>query len=572
MSFRRLPYKRTLLLVVALQGVQTLATLMLPYLSADLIDRGVLRGDDHHIWRVGTVMTAFAAVQIVFAVVAVRYGALVAMGFGRDLRRDLFHRVTDFSAREVGSFGAPSLITRITNDVQQIQMVIVMFTTMMVAAPLTMVFGVALAIREDVGLSVVPAVATPIAVIVLGVVIVRMIPTFQRMQGRIDRINSVLREQIIGIRVVRAFVREPQEAARFASANDELTHASLVGGRLMSLLFPTVGLILNGSTIAVLWVGADRVASGDLAVGSLVAYQSYLVQILMSVVMVTFMMSMIPRATVASERVVEVLDTESSVRRPIDPITDVGERATVEFRDVSFSYPGAVAPVLDHVSFRVGPGETTAIIGSTGSGKTTLVGLVTRLFDVTSGSVLVDGVDVRVLAPELLWSRIGYVPQKAYLFSGTVASNLRFGRPDATDEELWRALEIAQAAAFVQSMPHGLASEINQGGTNVSGGQRQRLAIARALVVEPEIYLFDDAFSALDLATDARLRAAMAPSVTDAAVIVVAQRVSTIRNADQIVVLEDGEVMGIGTHAELLETCPTYAEIAASQHAAEAAA
>jgi ATP-binding cassette subfamily B multidrug efflux pump len=578
MSFRRLlrnyllPYKRTLLLVVALQGVQTLATLMLPYLSADLIDRGVLRGDDHHIWRVGTVMTAFAAVQIVFAVVAVRYGALVAMGFGRDLRRDLFHRVTDFSAREVGSFGAPSLITRITNDVQQIQMVIVMFTTMMVAAPLTMVFGVALAIREDVGLSVVPAVATPIAVIVLGVVIVRMIPTFQRMQGRIDRINSVLREQIIGIRVVRAFVREPQEAARFASANDELTHASLVGGRLMSLLFPTVGLILNGSTIAVLWVGADRVASGDLAVGSLVAYQSYLVQILMSVVMVTFMMSMIPRATVASERVVEVLDTESSVRRPIDPITDVGERATVEFRDVSFSYPGAVAPVLDHVSFRVGPGETTAIIGSTGSGKTTLVGLVTRLFDVTSGSVLVDGVDVRVLAPELLWSRIGYVPQKAYLFSGTVASNLRFGRPDATDEELWRALEIAQAAAFVQSMPHGLASEINQGGTNVSGGQRQRLAIARALVVEPEIYLFDDAFSALDLATDARLRAAMAPSVTDAAVIVVAQRVSTIRNADQIVVLEDGEVMGIGSHAELLETCPTYAEIAASQHAAEAAA
>ena len=578
MSFRRLlrhyllPYKRTLLLVVALQAVQTLATLMLPYLSADLIDRGVLRGDNAHIWRVGSVMSGFALIQIAFAVVAVRYGALVAMGFGRDVRRDLFHRVTDFSAQEVGSFGAPSLITRITNDVQQVQMVIVMFTTMMVAAPLTMVFGVALAIREDVGLSVVPAVATPIAVIVLGLVIVRMIPTFQLMQSRIDRINSVLREQIIGIRVVRAFVREPQEAARFGSANDELTHASLVGGRLMSLLFPTVGLVLNGSTIAVLWVGADRVAGGDLAIGSLVAYQSYLVQILMSVMMLTFMMSMIPRATVSAERVVDVLDTESSVQPPIEPIRQVAERATVEFADVSFSYPGAVAPVLDHVSFKVGPGETTAIIGSTGSGKTTLVGLVTRLFDATSGSVLVDGVDVRALDPDLLWSRIGYVPQKAYMFSGTVASNLRFGRPGATDEELWRALEIAQASGFVQAMRDGLDSEVNQGGTNLSGGQRQRLAIARALVVEPEIYLFDDAFSALDLATDAQLRAAMAPTVTDAAVIVVAQRVSTIRNADQIVVLEDGEVMGIGTHAELLETCPTYAEIAASQHAAEAAA
>jgi ATP-binding cassette subfamily B multidrug efflux pump len=567
-----LPYKRSLLMLLVLQGRQTAATLMLPYLSADLIDNGVLTGDRGHVWRVGWVMVAFALVQIVFAVFAVRVGARIATAFGRDVRTALFHQVTGFSAQEVGNFGAPSLITRITNDVQQIQMMIVMFTTMMAAAPITVVIGVILAVHEDVRLSVVPAVAVPIAVIVLGVVIIKMIPTFQAMQARIDRINAVLREQIVGLRVVRAFVREPQEAGRFAAANGELTRTSLRGGRLQALMFPTVGLVLNGSSIAVLWVGADRVASGDLAIGSLVAYLSYLVQILMSVMFVTFMMSMLPRASVAAERVVEVLDTESSVRPPDEPITEVASRATVELRDVSFAYPGASAPVLDHISFTAGPGQTTAIIGSTGSGKSTLIGLITRLFDATSGSVLVDGVDVRRLDPAMLWSRIGYVPQKAFLFSGTVASNLRFGRPEATDEELWTALEIAQAAGFVQAMPAALDSEINQGGTNVSGGQRQRLAIARALVVRPEIYLFDDAFSALDLATDARLRAAMAPRVADAAVIVVAQRVSTIRNADQIIVLEDGAMVGIGTHDELLETCPTYAEIAASQHAIEVAA
>jgi ATP-binding cassette subfamily B protein len=567
-----LPYKGSLLTLLVLQGIQTAATLMLPYLSADLIDNGVLTGDRGHIWRVGWVMVAFALVQIVFAVFAVRVGARVATAFGRDVRTALFHQVTGFSAQEVGNFGAPSLITRITNDVQQIQMMIVMFTTMMAAAPITVVIGVILAVHEDVRLSVVPAVAVPIAVIVLGIVIIKMIPTFQAMQTRIDRINAVLREQIVGLRVVRAFVREPQEAARFAAANGELTRTSLRGGRLQALMFPTVGLVLNGSSIAVLWVGADRVASGDLAIGSLVAYLSYLVQILMSVMFVTFMMSMLPRASVAAERVIEVLDTQSSVRPPDEPITEVTSRATVELRDVSFAYPGASAPVLDHISFTTGPGQTTAIIGSTGSGKSTLIGLITRLFDATSGSVLVDGVDVRRLDPAVLWSRIGYVPQKAFLFSGTVASNLRFGRPDATDEELWTALEIAQAAGFVQAMPAALDSEINQGGTNVSGGQRQRLAIARAIVVRPEIYLFDDAFSALDLATDARLRAAMAPRVADAAVIVVAQRVSTIRNADQIIVLEDGAMVGIGTHGELLETCPTYAEIAASQHAIEVAA
>ena len=573
MNLRRLiksylwPYRRLLLLVVVLQSVQTFATLTLPELSADLINKGVLLGDNGYIWRTGAVMLGFSFVQIVFAITAVWFGARVSMAFGRDIRRDLFHKVTDFSAREVGGFGAPSLITRITNDVQQIQLVVVLFTTMMVAAPITMVIGTIMALREDIGLSVVLLVSIPVAVIVLGIVIVMMVPAFQAMQIRIDRINSVLREQISGMRVVRAFVREPQETQRFAEANAGLTEVSLRSGRLMSSMFPTVGLIVNFSSIAVLWIGADRVSSGDLQVGSLVAYLSYLIQILMSVVMVTFMMSMLPRAAVASERVVEVLEAESSVRPPESPVTEVRERGTVEFRDVSFAYPGAGHPVLDGVSFRVAPGETTAIIGSTGAGKTTIVNLITRLFDATAGTVLVNGVDVRQLAPELLWGNIGYVPQRAYLFSGTVASNLRFGRPDATDAELWDALEIAQADGFVRAMSNGLDSEITQGGTNVSGGQRQRLAIARALVVQPDIYVFDDAFSALDLATEARLRAALTPRIADAAVVIVGQRVSSIRHANEILVLEDAQVVGAGTHDELLATCDTYAEIVASQHA-----
>jgi ATP-binding cassette, subfamily B, multidrug efflux pump len=440
-----------------------------------------------------------------------------------------------------------------------------------VAAPITMVIGVILAVREDLGLSVVLVAAIPTAVIVLGFVIVRMVPAFQAMQARIDRLNTVLREQITGIRVVRAFVREPQESERFAAANTGLTEVSLRAGRLMSMLFPTVGLIVNMSSIAVLWVGADRVADGDLQIGSLVAYLSYLMQILMSVVMVTFMLSMIPRASVAAERVVEVLDTQPSVRPPESPVTEVSEYGTVEFRDVSFAYPGAGHPVLADVSFRVSAGQTMAIIGSTGAGKTTIVNLIARLIDATAGTVLVNGVDARRLAPELLWGRIGYVPQRAYLFSGTVASNLRFGRPGATDAELWDALEVAQAAAFVQAMPDGVESEITQGGTNVSGGQRQRLAIARALVVRPDIYVFDDAFSALDLATEARLRAALAPRTADAAVVIVGQRVSSIRHADQILVLEDGRVVGAGTHDRLLATSGTYAEIVASQHADVAA-
>jgi ATP-binding cassette, subfamily B, multidrug efflux pump len=559
------PYRNVLVGVVVLQAIQTFAALTLPTLNANLINNGVLTGDNAYIWRVGAIMIAFTFVQIVFAAGAVWYGAKAAMGFGRDIRRDLFHQVTDFSAREVGQFGAPSLITRITNDVQQVQQLVVLATTMMIAAPLTMVIGIIMAMREDVGLSVILVVAMPAAVLLLGSLVYRMVPAFQLMQVRIDRVNLVLREQITGIRVVRAFVREPEESQRFAGANEELTDTSLRVGRLMAAMFPTVTFIVNASSIAVLWIGADRIGAGQMQIGSLVAYLSYLMQILMAVMMATFLVSMIPRAGVAAGRITEVLDTRTSVLAPADPVTEVTETGTLEFRDVGFHYPGAEHAVLSGISFRIEPGRTTAIIGSTGAGKTTLANLVTRLFDATEGAVLVDGVDVRDLHPELLWGKVGYVPQRPYLFSGTVASNLRFGRPDATDAEIWQALEIAQAADFVRAMPDGVDSAISQGGTNVSGGQRQRLSIARALVVRPEIFVFDDSFSALDLSTDARLRAAMEPHTRDAAVLIVAQRVSTIVDADEILVIEDGEIVGRGTHDELLGSSPTYAEIVESQ-------
>ncbi len=566
------PYARTLWLIVVLQAIQTAATLALPTLNADLINDGVLTGDTATIWRIGGIMSAFSLVQIAFAGAAVYHGARVAMGFGRDVRRDLFHRVTDYSAREVGRFGAPSLITRITNDVQQVQQVVVMAATMMIAAPITMVMGLVLALREDVGLSVVLVVAIPATVVILGSVIRRMLPAFQVMQEQVDGVNAVLREQLLGIRVVRAFVREPEETARFAGANAELTDTSLRVGRLMAVMFPSVMLIINASSIGVLLLGGTAVDSGSLQVGSLIAYLSYLIQILMAVIMATFMVSMLPRASVAAGRILDVLDTESSVRPPTDPVTSVIEHGTLEMRQVGFQYPGAGHPVLRDVSFRVGPGSTTAIIGSTGSGKSTLVQLVPRLFDATSGAVFVDGVDVRELDPDLLWGSIGYVPQQAHLFSGTVATNLRFGNPDATDEQLWHALEVAQAAGFVQAMPDGLDSPITQGGTNVSGGQRQRLSIARALVAQPEIFVFDDSFSALDLATEARLRSALAPHLRQAAVLIVSQRVSTIADADEILVLDDGEVVGRGTHDELQVTCPTYREIVESQAEQKAAA
>jgi len=559
------PYRNALLLVVVLQTVQTTAALTLPTINANIVDKGVIPHNQSYIYTWGAVMVMFALIQVTFAVAAVYWGGKVAMSFGRDLRKNLFHQVTDFSAREVGTFGAPSLITRITNDVQQVQIMVVMACTMAIAAPITMVVGVFMALRQDIGLSVILLISMPVAGVVLGLLVSRMVPAFRLMQERIDQVNRVLREQITGVRVVRAFVREPQEARRFAEANEDLTAVSLRAGRLMSSMFPTVNLLINLSSVGVLWLGASRVNSGQIQVGTLIAYLSYLVQILMSVVMATFMVSMIPRASVSADRIQEVLDTDPSVVPPIDPVRQVATPGALEFEDVGFHYPGAEHPVLSGVSFSTAPGRTTAIVGSTGAGKSTLANLIVRLFDSTEGRVRVGGVDVHDLDPDILWSTIGLVPQRPYLFSGTIASNLQFGKPDATEEEMWGALEVAQAADFVRAMPGGLYARIEQGGTNVSGGQRQRLSIARALVRRPDIYVFDDSFSALDLATDARLRAALGPYTKDSAVVIVAQRVSTIASADDILVLEDGVVIGRGTHEELIRDNPTYAEIVQSQ-------
>ena len=566
------PYRAQLWLIVVLQAAQALAGLYLPRLNGHIINNGVLLGDTHYIWSTGGLMLLFTLLQVALSVTAVYWGSKVAMAFGRDVRRDLFQQVTDFSAREVGVLGAPSLITRITNDVQQVQMLVQMVCTLLLAAPITAVGGVIMALSEDVGLSWLLMVSIPVLIVVIIAIIRQMVPQYQVMQERIDSLNRVLREQITGMRVVRAFVREPYEAVRFGAANDDVTDTALVAGRLMALIFPTAIMMVNITTVGVVWFGSNRIASGDMQVGAMVAYITYLVQILMSVTMASFIGSMWPRASVCAERIVEVLDTESSVVTAEHPVESVPLRGTVEFRGACFGYPGAEADVLHDITLLCRPGQTTAVIGSTGSGKTTLVGLVPRLFDVTAGAVLFDGVDVRELDPIALGARIGLVPQKPYLFSGTVASNLRYGKPDATDDELWHALTVAQAADFVRAMPDGLNASIAQGGSNVSGGQRQRLAIARALVRKPEVYLFDDSFSALDVATDARLRAALVPETADAAVLIVGQRVATIAGADQIVVLEDGRIVGLGRHDDLVATCPTYAEIVSSQLRAEEAA
>jgi ATP-binding cassette subfamily B protein len=566
------PYTTALIAVVALQLVATMASLYLPSLNADIIDKGVAKGDTGYIVSTGGWMLLVTMVQIACSIAAVYFGARAAMSFGRDVRSAIFHRVGTFSAREVGKFGAPSLITRNTNDVQQVQMLVLMTATLMVSAPIMCVGGIIMALRQDVGLSWLMAVCIPVLVIAIALIVVRMVPLFRSMQARIDVVNRVLREQLSGIRVVRAFVRERDEAERFAEANAALTSTALQAGRLMVLIFPTVMLILNASSVAVLWFGAARVDSGEMQIGALTAFLMYLMLILTSVMMATFMAIMIPRAAVSSDRISEVLNTESSVIPPEHPVREVHSRGELELRDVEFRYPGAAAPVLQNISFRAKAGQTTAVIGSTGAGKTTLISLVPRLFDTTSGDVLIDGVGVRDLDPEMLWNRIGLVPQKPYLFTGTVASNLRYGNPQATDAELWDALEVAQAADFVRAMAGGLEARIAQGGTNVSGGQRQRLAIARALVRQPEIYLFDDSFSALDLATDARLRAALRPRTAQATVVIVSQRVSTVSDADQIVVLDDGAIVGLGRHEELLKKCPTYVEIVQSQLAAEPAA
>ena len=570
---RLAPYRSFISAVVVLQFVGVVAMLYLPSLNADIIDNGVATGDTGYIVRTGGVMLGVALLQVVCAVAAVWFGARTSMSLGRDLRRALFQRVGTFSAREVQDFGAPSLITRTTNDVTQVQMLVLMACTIAVSAPIMMVGGVVMALREDFGLGWILGVVVPALFISVGFVVSRMVPNFRKMQERIDEVNRVLREQITGIRVVRAFVREPHEAERFGRANDDLTDVAVRAGRWMATMFPLVMLVVNASSVAVIWFGGHRVDSGQMEIGALTAFLSYLMQILMSVMMATFMLMMVPRASVCGDRISEVLGTHTSVPTPEHPeLPDPARRGWLDLEDVTFSYPGAEAPVLSEISFSARPGQTIAVIGSTGAGKSTLVNLVPRLFDATSGVVSVGGSDVRQVDPDALWAQIGLVPQRAYLFSGTVRSNLLHGKPDATEDELWRALEVAQARDFIEAMADGLDSAVTQGGTNFSGGQRQRLAIARALVRRPGIYLFDDSFSALDLATDARLRAALRPTTRDATTIIVAQRVTTIIDADLILVLEDGRIVGRGTHPELLETCTTYQEIVTSQMTAEEAA
>nr|WP_281497556.1 ABC transporter ATP-binding protein [Ornithinimicrobium sp. F0845] len=565
------PYRGLVAILLVLQLASTIASLYLPTLNGRIIDEGVALGLTGPILRLGAIMLGVSLLQITVTIVATYLASRTSASVGRDVRGSFFDQVAVFSAQEVGRFGPPTLISRSTNDVTQVQTVTFMGLTLMVGVPIMMVGGVIMALREDVGLSWLMAVAVPLLALVVGLIIRRMVPQFSLMQKSVDWVNRVLREQITGIRVVRAFVREEHERARFAEANTQYTGTAVAVGKLMALVFPLVMLIFNASTIAVLWFGAYRIEAGQMQIGSLTAFMAYLIFVLMSVMMATFMATMIPRAEVSAGRIMEVLDTESTVVEPAAPVGIPEGPVAVEFRDVTFAYPGAEVPVLQDVSFTARPGETTAIIGSTGSGKTTLVNLIPRLYDVTGGAVLMGGVDLREAGLAAVWRRVGLIPQKPYLFTGSVAENLRYGDPDASEEDLWEALRIAQGTDFVQDMPEGLDSAIAQGGSNVSGGQRQRLAIARALVRRPDIYLFDDSFSALDLMTDRRLRAALEPETGQATVIVVAQRVSTIIGADQIVVLEDGRVVGVGTHDELLGDCTTYQEIVESQAVAEVA-
>ncbi|MFE7211441.1 ABC transporter ATP-binding protein [Streptomyces sp. NPDC057611] len=559
------PYKKPIALLVLLQFLQTCATLYLPTLNAHIIDNGVVKGDTGYILTFGAVMIGISLAQVVCNIGAVYYGARTASALGRDVRAAVFDRVQSFSAREVGGFGAPSLITRTTNDVQQVQMLALMTFTLMVSAPIMCVGGVVLALGLDVPLSAVLVAVVPVLGISVTLIVRRLRPLFRSMQTRLDTVNRVLREQITGNRVIRAFVRDEYEKDRFRGANGDLTEMSLATGRLLALMFPIVMTVVNLSSIAVVWFGAHRIDSGGMQIGDLTAFLAYLMQIVMSVMMATFMFMMVPRAEVCAERIQEVLDTESSVVPPVAPVTELRRHGHLEIRGGGFRYPGAEEPVLKAIDLLARPGEVTAVIGSTGSGKSTLLGLVPRLFDATDGEVLVDAVDVRTVEPELLAKTVGLVPQKPYLFAGTVATNLRYGNPDATDEELWHALEVAQAKDFVSKLENGLDAPIAQGGTNVSGGQRQRLAIARTLVQRPEIYLFDDSFSALDYATDAALRAALGRETSEATVVIVAQRVATIRDADRIVVLDEGRVVGTGRHRELMADNETYREIVLSQ-------
>ena len=565
------PYWRELLAVLVLQVLATAMSLYLPNLNAQIIDDGVVKGDTDLIWRSGALMLLFSLVQAAGQIGATWFGALTAMSLGRDLRAAIFDRALSFSTREIRDIGASSLLTRTTNDVLQVQTIVQTTLTIIVGAPIMMVGGFVMAVREDFGLSWIIAVSVAVLGVAVSLLVIFASPLFQRMQTNLDNLNRVLREQISGIRVIRAFIREDHESKRFEGANEDVYSVTLRASRWMVLLFPIAMFMVNVSSVAVIWFGAFRIDSGDIQIGQMTAFLNYLIQILISVMMSTMLLFLAPRSAVSADRILEVLDTEPTVAPPTDPVTPQELTGVVEFRDVTFTYPGAADPVLANVSFTLTPGRTTAIIGSTGSGKSTLVNLIPRLYDVSSGEVLVDGVDVRHLDPDALWSRIGLVPQKPYLFSGTVSSNLLYGRPDATQEQMWEALRIAQAADFVEKLDGGLAAHIAQGGTNVSGGQRQRLSIARALVKEPAIYVFDDSFSALDVATDARLRAALAPATAERATLIVAQRVATIRGADEILVLEHGRIVGRGTHEELLAGNATYQEIVDSQLSAEEA-
>jgi ATP-binding cassette subfamily B multidrug efflux pump len=553
-----------IILVVILQLTSTIAALYLPSLNARIIDEGVAEGDTDFIWSTGMTMLLVCLVQVITAITAIFFGARTGMGVGRDLRRAIYRQVDDLSMLEVGKFGSATLITRNTNDVQQVQMLVLMTLNFMVSTPIMCIGGIIMALREDIGLSWLVWVSVPVLFVVVAILVYLLMPLFRRMQDQVDDINGVLREQITGIRVIRAFVREPFETDRYADANRALTETSVKVGNLFVLMFPAIMMVLHLATAAVLWFGGHRVDAGQMEVGSLTAFLQYLLQILVAVMMGVFMMMMIPRAVVCAERIAEVLDSRTSMRIPAG-VDEIPRRGELEFRNVTFGYPGAEVPVLEDLNFTARPGTTTAIIGSTGSGKSTIVNLIPRLIDPQQGQVLIDGVPVTDFSRQQLAQLIGLVPQKPYLFSGTIASNLRFGNDNAGDDELWEALRIAQADDFVAEKEHRLEERVAQGGTNYSGGQRQRLCIARALTVKPQIYVFDDSFSALDVATDSRLRAALDESTGQATVIVVAQRVSTIRGADQIIVLDTGRIVGRGTHEELAETNPTYREIVESQ-------
>ena len=566
------PYTGLLLCVLVLQFAQVMASLYLPTLNADIIDKGVATGDTGYIWRMGAFMLGVSLAQGVCTVLATYLAARAAMSMGRDLRGEVFDRVSGFSEREISAFGAGSLITRNTNDVQQVQMLVMMSATMLVTAPFMALGGIFMAVTRAPGLSWLIGVSVPILLVAVGLIVGRMLPLFRSYQDKLDAINRVMREQLTGIRVIRAFVREQAETERFEDANTDIARVGERVGQLFVLLFPLVMLVLDVTIVGVIWFGGHQVGDGDVEVGTLIAFMSYLMQILMGIVMASFMTIMIPRAAVCAERISEVLATSPTITSSPDAVDTFPTPGTVEMRDVTFVYPDADARVLAEVSFTVQPGTTTAIVGSTASGKSTVVRLLARLLEASSGQVLIGGTDVREADPEALWAQMGLVPQQPFLFAGTVASNLRLGREEATDDELWKALEVAQAKDFVSAMDGGLEATIAQGGTNVSGGQRQRLAIARALVRRPDILIFDDSFSALDVSTDARLREAMGPATAGITKVIVAQRVSTIVEADQILVLDGGHLVGSGTHTELLATCPVYREIVTSQLGAEAAA